>query len=526
MKPFLGGDEKLAAEVARHLALWMAYEDIIRVADLKTRASRFERVRKEVGRQGRRAGRGDRLPQAGRRGVRVRIALFSRKRLIAWAERRNKLDAYNVGMHIKTSSMFGYLLVRSLAWMRPWRPMSYRYREEQALIERWLALVAEAARRDAALAREVAECARLIKGYGETHRRGKGNFLAIVDALVENPATADAREQAAAIRKAREAALADPEGQALGKTLGKPVVWMKPVKSTSFQERRAMASVPKPNVSAERQVLYSRMDKHNLAPLWEVLHNLIPNEPATPCQPALWKYKQARPHLMEAGKLITAKEAIRRVLILENPGMRGESCITQSLYAGLQLILPGEIAPSHRHSQSALRFIVEGSGAYTAVDGERTTMRPGDFIITPSWTWHDHGNPGNEPVVWMDGLDIRIVQPFAAQFHEVYPRKCSPCRAARARRSRASATAWRRSTRRAVRQDLADLQLSLRARSRESLAMMAKDQDPDPCHGWKMEFINPLTGGHAMPTIAAFIQLLPKGFGDSPTAAPTARCTR
>src|SRR5437870_5153342 len=129
---------------------------------------------------------------------------------------------------------------------------------------------------------------------------------------------------------------------------------------------------------------------------------------------------------MEAGKLITAKEAIRRVLILENPGMRGESCITQSLYAGLQLILPGEIAPSHRHSQSALRFIVEGSGAYTAVDGERTTMVPGDFIITPSWTFHDHGNPGDEPVVWMDGLDIRIVELFAAQFHEVYPEEVQP----------------------------------------------------------------------------------------------------
>ena len=191
---------------------------------------------------------------------------------MAWAERRGKLDAYNVGMHIKTSSVFGYLLVRSLAWLRPWRPMSYRYREEQQLIERWLALVADAARRDAALAREVAECARLIKGYGETHRRGKANFLAIVDALVENPPTADAREQAAAIRKAREAALADPEGQALGKTLGKPVVWLKPVKSLSGP----MASVPKSSISAERQALYRRMDKHNLAPLWEVLHNLIP----------------------------------------------------------------------------------------------------------------------------------------------------------------------------------------------------------------------------------------------------------
>jgi indolepyruvate ferredoxin oxidoreductase beta subunit len=157
---------------------------------------------------------------------------FLGKRLVAWAERRGKLDAYNVGMHIRTSGLPGYLLVRSLAWLRPLRPMSYRYREEQALIERWLALVAEAARRDGTLAWEVAECARLIKGYGETHRRGRGNFLAIVDALVENPPTASPAEQAQAIRKAREAALADPEGKALGATLGKPVVWLKPVART------------------------------------------------------------------------------------------------------------------------------------------------------------------------------------------------------------------------------------------------------------------------------------------------------
>lgn len=232
MKPFLGGDEALAAEVARHLALWMAYEDIIRVADLKTRASRFERVRKEVGaKEGEPVVVIDFLKPGVEEFASV-MPHFAGKRLIEWAEKRGKLDAYNVGMHIRTSSLFGYALVRTLAWLRPWRPMSYRYREEQQLIERWLGHVAEAARRDVRLAREVAECARLIKGYGETHRRGKGNFLAIVDALVENPATADPREQAAAIRKAREAALADPEGQALGKTLGKPVVWLKPVKSS------------------------------------------------------------------------------------------------------------------------------------------------------------------------------------------------------------------------------------------------------------------------------------------------------
>ncbi|HEY2338597.1 MAG TPA: gentisate 1,2-dioxygenase [Burkholderiales bacterium] len=273
-----------------------------------------------------------------------------------------------------------------------------------------------------------------------------------------------------------------------------------------------MASVPKTSVASERQDLYRRMDKHNLAPLWEVLHNLIPNEPATPCKPALWKYRDARPYLMESGKLITAKEAIRRVLILENPGMRGESCITQSLYAGLQLILPGEIAPSHRHSQSALRFIVEGTGAYTAVDGERTTMKPGDFIITPSWTWHDHGHPGSEPVVWLDGLDIRIVQAFAAQFHEVFPEEVQPVS-----RSEGSSVARFGANMKPVGATPPFGKTSPifnypYDQAREALATMSKDQDPDACLGWKMEYINPTTGGHAMPTIAAFLQLLPKGF--------------
>src|SRR5919106_3395316 len=181
-----------------------------------------------------------------------------------------------------------------------------------------------------------------------------------------------------------------------------------------------------PTASEERKAFYARIDEHNLTPLWEVLGALVPPQPKTPCVPALWRYELARNFLMEAGGLITAREAERRVLVLENPGLRGSSSITHTLYAGLQLILPREIAPSHRHSQSALRFVVEGAGAYTAVDGERTTMRPGDFIITPSWTWHDHGNPGNEPVVWMDGLDIRIVQTFAAQFHEVFPEEVQP----------------------------------------------------------------------------------------------------
>jgi indolepyruvate ferredoxin oxidoreductase beta subunit len=231
IEPFLKGDAEVAAEVARQLSLWMSYEDIIRVADLKTRASRFQRVRKEVGAK---PGEPVIVIDYLKPGVEELASLlpsFLGKSLVAWAEKRGKLDAYNVGMHIKTSSLLGFLLVRSLAWLKPWRPYSYRYGEEQRLIERWLEFVADAAKRDAHLALEIARCASLVKGYGETHRRGKGNFLALLDALVENPPSAEPREQAQAIRKAREAALADPDGRALERQLGKPVMWLKPVSS-------------------------------------------------------------------------------------------------------------------------------------------------------------------------------------------------------------------------------------------------------------------------------------------------------
>ncbi|MDA0982193.1 MAG: gentisate 1,2-dioxygenase [Proteobacteria bacterium] len=277
-----------------------------------------------------------------------------------------------------------------------------------------------------------------------------------------------------------------------------------------------MASVLQPGVDNARQDLYRRMDKDNLAPLWEVLHALVPPQPQSPCRPALWKYRDIRPYIEESGRVITAREAVRRVLVLENPGMRGQSQITRSLYCGLQLILPGEIAPSHRHTQSALRLIVEGAGAYTAVDGERVTMRRGDFIITPSWTWHDHGNEGREPVVWMDGLDIPITHLFDATFAENYPGEVQPV-------TRREGDSWAR-----YGCNLAPLSGTAPfgktspifsypyAKSREALATLAAGGDPDPCHGYKMQFINPATGGPAMPTIGAFIQLLPAGLRTAP----------
>jgi gentisate 1,2-dioxygenase len=285
---------------------------------------------------------------------------------------------------------------------------------------------------------------------------------------------------------------------------------------SGIDQERSMASVPKTPAVAERDAFYRRMDGDNLAPLWEVLHALVPPQPSTPCLPAHWSYAAIRPYILEAGRVITAKEAVRRVLILENPGMRGQSCITRSLYCGLQLILPGEIAPSHRHTQSALRFIVEGAGAYTAVNGERTTMHPGDFIITPAWTWHDHGNPGEEPVVWMDGLDIPILALFDAQFAENYPEEIQPVTA------RQGTSLARYGANLAPLEPVAPFGKTSPVfsypyvRSRDALATLARNGDPDPCHGWKMQFTNPLTGGPAMPTIGAFIQLLPAGFRSAP----------
>lgn len=274
-----------------------------------------------------------------------------------------------------------------------------------------------------------------------------------------------------------------------------------------------MDQAPSP---ASRQEFYDAIGAHSLAPLWERLHALVTRAPATPAVPVLWDYDNVvRPYLMQAGGLITAREAERRVLILENPGLRGHTSVTHALFAGMQLILPGEVAPAHRHAQSALRFVIEGSGAYTAVEGERAIMRPGDFIITPSWTWHDHGNETDGPVVWLDGLDIPIIRLLDASFAE-------PANAESQAEVRPPGDSLARFGANMLPVDWRPAAASSPVfaypyeRTREALAVMAKNGDPDACHGHKLRYVNPATGGHAMPTIGAFMQLLPNGFATAP----------
>ncbi|MDJ0949761.1 MAG: gentisate 1,2-dioxygenase [Alphaproteobacteria bacterium] len=273
--------------------------------------------------------------------------------------------------------------------------------------------------------------------------------------------------------------------------------------------------------SPEREAYYGRISEEHLAPLWEVLAGLVPKEPATKARAHVWHYDKVRPHVMEAGELITAKEAERRVLVLENPGLRGQSRITPTLYAGLQLILPGEIAPSHRHTQSALRFVIEGEGAYTAVDGEKTIMREGDFVITPPWTWHDHGNDSDRPMVWMDGLDVPIVAFLETGFAESYPEESQPL-------SRPEGDALARYGMGLLPEGYEQRALCSPVfnypydRTREALETMRRQDEWDPCHGLRLRYVNPVDGGWAMPTIGTFMQLLPKGFAGAPYRATDA----
>jgi gentisate 1,2-dioxygenase len=173
--------------------------------------------------------------------------------------------------------------------------------------------------------------------------------------------------------------------------------------------------------TSDRERYYEKIRVHGLAPLWERLRNVLTPEPHTASIPFHWSYAALRPLLLESADLVSAEEAERRVLVLENPALEGRNAITESLYAGVQIIMPGEIARTHRHTPAALRFIIEGECGYTAVNGVKARMAPGDLILTPAWTWHDHGNEGTEPVMWLDVLDLPLVEKLGPIFMEPGP---------------------------------------------------------------------------------------------------------
>ncbi len=274
---------------------------------------------------------------------------------------------------------------------------------------------------------------------------------------------------------------------------------------------------------AARRKFYDRLSPQSMAPLWEVLKGLVPDEPTSKFAAHVWKFADARPLLMEAGALLTAEEAERRVLVLENPAMPGGSRITASMYSGYQLIMPGEIAPAHRHTASALRMVLEGNGGYTAVAGEKTSMQRGDLVITPAMAWHDHGQEHHKPVIWVDGLDLHMVNFYEAAFLDHGNDKTQIISKPEGHSESEFGSGLGPMNARSPFGATSPIFNYSYAKSRPALMQIAGAAAPDPHVAHSLRYINPLDGGWAMPTIATWLTHVPKGFETKPVRSTDGR---
>lgn len=259
------------------------------------------------------------------------------------------------------------------------------------------------------------------------------------------------------------------------------------------------------------------LESIHLGPLWHAIPALMHREPKPEAIPYLWKWELLHKKLMEASKIFTPdRGGERRAIYIQNPGLAsvrkpwGWASGTQNLYAAIQLILPGETAPSHRHTQNALRFISQGSGAYSIVQGERLFMEEGDFLITPGGLWHGHAHPGNEPMFWLDVLDIPFMYGINATFFEHYPENIQQPELPDNYSSRRYAGGMVRpiSDRKEKLAPLGAYKWKQTAAALDGLAAF----EPDPFDGIAVEYVNPTNGKPANPNIASWMQRLPAGF--------------
>src|SRR6187397_3171592 len=167
---------------------------------------------------------------------------------------------------------------------------------------------------------------------------------------------------------------------------------------------------------------YDELDRLETGALWTVANKIEPWQPKSASVPMLWRYADLRGHVLRSVDLVSPEKAGRRVIYLSNPGRRDVSAAVGWLYSGLQVMNPGEVASAHAHSASALRFIMEGAGAYTIVDGHKVTLGANDLVLTPNGTWHEHGVSSDGTIcIWQDGLDIPLVNALEANFYAVHP---------------------------------------------------------------------------------------------------------
>jgi len=260
---------------------------------------------------------------------------------------------------------------------------------------------------------------------------------------------------------------------------------------------------------AELQDYYAQLRSQHVTPAW--IGGGISLEPKSKAVPYVWHWRDLRPQAMRAAQLVGTEQAERRVLRLTNPELAGVSA-SNTMVANIQIVMPGEIASAHRHSASALRLIIEGKGGYTVVNGDRIPMSPGDLVLTPNWTWHDHANDTDAPMIWLDGLDTPLVRMLEAGFYEEYYKETQtvgegvdPSFAKYA--DGGLRPAWEA----APSARYSPLWHYPMAQARAALERLAAEHSGSPFDGVILEYTNPVTGGPAMPTIACYIQMLRPG---------------
>jgi gentisate 1,2-dioxygenase len=248
------------------------------------------------------------------------------------------------------------------------------------------------------------------------------------------------------------------------------------------------------------------MARKNLSGYWSLGMEGLPAHPTTAVEPCLWKWADVHESLLRAGEVISLEDSERRVVRLVNPGLRERPFATHTLQISFQYVKPGENARAHRHTPAALRFVVQGNGAYTTVNGQQCTMEPGDLILTPTLTWHDHSNDSKEPMLWLDGLDFPLIQALHQVMQERYPERRQPIE----KNSEAVMGKLCASLRHGM--PLADFFHYKWRDTQVTLHDLAKTPAArDRYDGYVLTFRNPLNGGPTMTTIQCAVQLLPPG---------------
>jgi gentisate 1,2-dioxygenase len=262
----------------------------------------------------------------------------------------------------------------------------------------------------------------------------------------------------------------------------------------------------------ELRAYYEELETLEAGALWTVANTIEPWFPQSGSAPTLWRYSDLREHVLRSLELVSPEKAGRRVVYLSNPNRRDVSAAVGWLYTGLQVMNPGEVASSHRHSASALRFIMEGSGAYTVVDGHKMTLGRNDFVLTPNGTWHEHGvSAEGTTCIWQDGLDIPLMNALEANFYEVHPELAQKVTYPVDDSSHIYRTPGLRPSTGKWAHPYSPLLKYEWEPTYEGLLRHAKVTDGSPFDGVMMDYMNPLTGGPVMQTLGASMQLLRPG---------------